>query len=789
MRNEITMTVVPRDLQRHDRSTAFLIFGLLLACYLLTFTGRIDSSDGLSMFATTESLVRRGAFDSNQLLWMGNQQGNIGADGNLYTRKGIGMVLLGYPLAWFARQWPAIGLVHTALLLNPIVTAWTGAMLVRAGRRLGWSRNTSVATALIFGLATMAWPYTQGYFSDPICAWGLFAAAYGMLAYAQSGRKLYLLGAGVAWGIAYLTRTINLLTLPVYLAALFFVLESVYQPPPSGILARLRAACWRDWRPVVSFLIPVVVAGLLSLWWNWARFGSPWNTGYVESESFTADWLFGFFGLTIGPARGFLWYNPVLLLAVPGAFWFWRRRRRILFIALAIVAIYFVVYARWYMWHGGFSWGPRFLVPVAPFLSLLAGPGWEQLMTARALGRLGWVMGGLLTLLSVAVQWLGMLAPYALVQDWLAANVQPLFAPETFTRIAYSPLVLQWQFLQTTHVQFAWWRDRPWPDTVDWLGLAFPIVGVIAGIWMLRQQRHNPHDGDSDSAHNWLYAGALWIIALAMLTYLQVAMGDPEARLMAQRIEQGAARGDAILHLQPLASQEFANHYRGRLPVYGLFDRSALPPDEQAWLERIRGKANRLWVIPDDRPPDDSGWERALRTDDFLLVDDRISGRGNQRIALYALAEGHHLDEAGLGAVFGDPGAATPVTEENGWFRLNGYALTSESTPGGVILVTLLWESLRPVDANYQVFVHLLDGRGNKVAQRDGQPVQWLRPTSTWLPGEKIADRYGLLLPELFPTGSYTIAVGLYDPVTGQRLPVSAGPTSYAIELGPIEVR
>ena len=29
----------------------------------------------------------------------------------------------------------------------------------------------------------------------------------------------------------------------------------------------------------------------------------------------------------------------------------------------------------------------------------------------------------------------------------------------------------------------------------------------------------------------------------------------------------------------------------------------------------------------------------------------------------------------------------------------------------------------------------------------------------------------------------------VYDPVTGQRLPVSAGPASYAIELGPIEVR
>jgi hypothetical protein len=82
----------------------------------------------------------------------------------------------------------------------------------------------------------------------------------------------------------------------------------------------------------------------------------------------------------------------------------------------------------------------------------------------------------------------------------------------------------------------------------------------------------------------------------------------------------------------------------------------------------------------------------------------------------------------------------------------------------------------------------LLDEQGNKLAQRDGQPVQWMRPTSTWQTGDEISDHYGILLPETLALGKYTIAVGLYDPVTGQRLPVSAGPASYAIALGPIEV-
>ncbi len=208
-----------------DRSIAFLIVGFLLACYLLTYTGVIQSSDGLSMFATTESMVRGGEIDSNQLLWMGLQQGTFGPDGNLYGRKGVGMALLALPLVWVALKWAALGLVQSALLLNPILTAWTGGLVYRAGRRLEWSQPVAVITALIFGLATLAWPYSQTFFSDPVAGWGLFAAFYGLLSFAQTGRKRYLALAGLTWGLAYLARSINLVTLPFYALALLLILN------------------------------------------------------------------------------------------------------------------------------------------------------------------------------------------------------------------------------------------------------------------------------------------------------------------------------------------------------------------------------------------------------------------------------------------------------------------------------------------------------------------------------------------------------------------------------------
>jgi hypothetical protein len=776
-----------RDISVRDRNIAFLIFGLLLACYLFTYTGVIDSSDGLAMFATAESIVRRGEVDSNQLLWMGLQQGSFGPDGELYSRKGLGMTLLAIPLVWLGRVWPALGLVQTALLLNPLLTAFSAALLYRTGRRLGWGQSTALAVALLYGLATLAWPYTQGFFSDPASGWGLLAALYGLLAHEQTGRKRYLLGGGAAWGMAYLARSLNLITLPIYLAALLVVLNRrLLWHSPAPALERLEKIL-TNWRPLTSFLIPVVAAGLLSLWWNWARYGNIWDSGYVESESFSGDWLAGLYGLLIGPARGFFWYSPVLLLAPGGGRWFWRHARWVLGVILSLSLVYTLVYAKWYMWHGGYSWGPRFLVPLAPFLALLIGPVWETVVQRRTLGEVGRILVVLAVILSVGVQWLGLLVPFALVQDWLAANVQPLFAPETFTRAALSPLVLQWQYITPQNIHLAWWRG----ERVDWSALMATVAAALLGfVQLARAQQHKAAAApDARPQAQWLYGLFLCVLAIALLVRYQSTLSSASHSAIAGRIAQQEQQGDAILFLQPTQTQEFANVYHGALPTYGLHPRNTLTPEDEAWLNHLVGAYARLWVVPDATAPEQSGWERTLRMNDYLLQETHLPAAGDARFALYASALVEPLVEAGLGTFFGDPAAAqSGVDEHNGWIRLNGYALTTASRPGGAILLSLRWESIRQVDYDYHVFVHLLDGRGEKVMQRDGQPVQWMRPISTWRPGEEIVDHYGLLLADDMPTGEYTIAVGLYDPVSGQRLPISAGPGDFAIELGPILV-
>ncbi len=780
-----------RDIAVQDRSIAFLIAAFLLACYLITYTGVIQSSDGLAMFATTESLVRRGEADANQILWMGLQQGSFGPDGDLYSRKGLGVPLLAWPLVWLAHKWLALGLVQTALLLNPLLTAWTGGLLYRAGMRLGWPRIVAGLVALVFGLATLAWPYSQTFFSDPVAGWGLFGALYGLLAFSQTRRKRYLFLAGLAWGLAYLVRSVNLVTLPFYalaLAAILWERDRATRDPHSPWLGKLLTLVTLRWRVWVAFGLPVLAAGLASLWWNWLRYGSPWTTGYLAEESFSGPWGFGIFGLLLGPARGLLWYSPVLILAIPGAAWFWRRQRWLLGLILGVSVVYVLLYGKWFMWHGGFSWGPRFLVALMPLLALLTGPAWLALFQERRWGGLAQLLAALLLLASLAVQWLGMAVPFGLVQEWLAGNVTPLFAPETFTRLGYSPLLLQFRFLQPDRLIFAWWRAGA--RGPDWFSFGLILAAVTIGAMLIARQVRLPVQEPvrpGDRLANWLFGLAFLFILVTLLARYQAPLSGPTNLALARQIAQGEEPGDAILHLRPTETQQFANAYHGDLPTFGLSPREALSPEEQALLARLQEGYRRLWLIPDPAPPDQSGWERALRQSSFLLLEEPMGT--DERLALFASAQAQPLTETGLGTIFGLPEqAGQPINEENGWVRLNGYGFTRETGPGRELLVALEWQSLRPVDRDFQVFVHLLNEQGEKLAQRDGQPVLWLRPTSTWQPGERIVDRYGLLLPDDLPPGEYRIAVGLYDAASGQRLPVSAGPGDFAIELGPIQV-
>ena len=105
--------------------------------------------------------------------------------------------------------------------------------------------------------------------------------------------------------------------------------------------------------------------------------------------------------------------------------------------------------------------------------------------------------------------------------------------------------------------------------------------------------------------------------------------------------------------------------------------------------------------------------------------------------------------------------------------EFHGYGLASAQVePGGVLRLTLYWRARQRMTVSYTVFTHLLDQDGNIWGQRDNIPVRGTYPTTGWVEGEVITDEYEIAVRPDAPPGEYHIEVGLYDAVSGQRLPV-----------------
>jgi 4-amino-4-deoxy-L-arabinose transferase-like glycosyltransferase len=122
------------------------------------------------------------------------------------------------------------------------------------------------------------------------------------------------------------------------------------------------------------------------------------------------------------------------------------------------------------------------------------------------------------------------------------------------------------------------------------------------------------------------------------------------------------------------------------------------------------------------------------------------------------------------------PPVATPLAADFGEaLHLRGYALdTSAARASNTLTLTLEWQARAAPTTDYVLFVHVFDEQGRRVANVDVPAGDVRAPTSTWRPGQFVSLVQPVPLPPELPAGIYRIAIGVYDPATGARLPLRA---------------
>ncbi len=96
--------------------------------------------------------------------------------------------------------------------------------------------------------------------------------------------------------------------------------------------------------------------------------------------------------------------------------------------------------------------------------------------------------------------------------------------------------------------------------------------------------------------------------------------------------------------------------------------------------------------------------------------------------------------------------------------------LVGYQSEGKQLELDLAWYLRSMVREELTVFVHLYGPDGQLVSQDDGYPLSGLSPFWLWEDGQTLEDRRSLSFPEGSPNGVYSVGVGIYDPISGQRL-------------------
>lgn len=86
------------------------------------------------------------------------------------------------------------------------------------------------------------------------------------------------------------------------------------------------------------------------------------------------------------------------------------------------------------------------------------------------------------------------------------------------------------------------------------------------------------------------------------------------------------------------------------------------------------------------------------------------------------------------------------------------------------LFVDVVWQATASADRNYVVFVQLLDANGQYLIGSDQQPANGNRPTSGWVADEYILDSHTINLDAVNYNHAASLLIGLYDPITGNRL-------------------
>ncbi len=301
------------------------------------------------------------------------------------------------------------------------------------------------------------------------------------------------------------------------------------------------------------------------------------------------------------------------------------------------------------------------------------------------------------------------------------------------------------------------------PEFLHLLWDRFDLVAFERGVFVLRSRPAEPPPAVDRPLNTWFDA-QLHLVGYAL------SNDHPrpgEGVTVTLRWESGEPQGryTAFVHLVDRMGKGVAGH--DAPPLGGIYPVERWPRSERSQPFPDRHPL----TLPADLPPGRYRLETGLY----------------HSVTLEPVGERVTLDFLTVG---GDsrllpPGG--PLAHFDDGTALYLLGLEGDMRPGGRAHLKLVWQAgPAGLDADYTVFLHLLDSAGQIARQWDAPPVDGWYPTSYWDPGEVVTDEHDLDFSPTLPPGTYHLIAGLYR-ADGSRLSLDNG--SDFVEIAPIELK
>jgi hypothetical protein len=367
------------------------LFVYFLTLYIVTIQG-IQSGDNIFHYERTQNIIKNhsfsmpeGEYDFSKQPWLRCWM-KEGKEGRIYLILPDGLSLASVPFVFLGNLIEKTGnydkckgIMNEAwedeqpekmiyylnklpssffsVVTNSFILALTVLIFFNFCFLLTNSLMKAFVSSILLGNATILWVYSSSFWTQPIVTFCLFTAFYCLFRFNKEENIKYLLLAGFFAGYSYISRYASLLSLPFFI---FYLIGSR----------------WEDRKTIVKnlaiFSIPLFIMLFVQMYWNFYRFGSPFDLGFNRlffSSKFVFTYLTCFF---FSLSRSILVFSPPLILGVIGLKGLLKGHK---LEALSIIGISlgFLIF---YSFFGfGISplesaWGPRYLVPITPFLLL-----------------------------------------------------------------------------------------------------------------------------------------------------------------------------------------------------------------------------------------------------------------------------------------------------------------------------------------------------------------------------------------------------------------------------------